>query len=75
LPEHEHERIAVAKHAEGRSGGSLRADLRLDQRLVPEAGRRADVPRGPESTEIFFDVYDALDPGCGVVAENPRNGR
>jgi hypothetical protein len=31
--------------------------------------------RGPEATEIFFDVYQALDPGCGVVAENPRNGR
>jgi len=30
---------------------------------------------GPASTEVFFDVYDALDPGCGVVAENERTGR
>ena len=30
---------------------------------------------GPASTGIFFDVYEALDPGCGVVAENPENGR
>jgi len=30
---------------------------------------------GPESTVLFFDVYEALDPGCGVVAENPANGR
>jgi len=30
---------------------------------------------GPESAEIFFDVYEALDPGCGLVAENERSGR
>jgi GNAT superfamily N-acetyltransferase len=30
---------------------------------------------GPESTEIFCDVYEALDPGCCVVAQNPGNGR
>jgi len=30
---------------------------------------------GPGSTEVFFDVYEALDPGCGVVAENERTGR
>jgi GNAT superfamily N-acetyltransferase len=30
---------------------------------------------GPASTEVFFDVYEALDPGCGVVAENERTGR
>jgi len=30
---------------------------------------------GPGSTEVFFDVYAALDPGCGVVAENERTGR
>lgn len=30
---------------------------------------------GPESVEIFFDVYEALDPGCGVVVENERTGR
>ena len=30
---------------------------------------------GPTSTEVFFDVYEALDPGCGVVAEKTRTGR
>ena len=30
---------------------------------------------GPASTEVFFDVYEALDPGCGVVVENERTGR
>lgn len=30
---------------------------------------------GPGSTEVFFDVYEALDPGCGVVAVNERTGR
>jgi GNAT superfamily N-acetyltransferase len=30
---------------------------------------------GPRVTEIFFDVYDALDPGCGIVAENTSTGR
>jgi GNAT superfamily N-acetyltransferase len=30
---------------------------------------------GPASTEVFFDVYEALDPGCGVVAENERTKR
>ncbi|OHB78802.1 MAG: hypothetical protein A2V98_05320 [Planctomycetes bacterium RBG_16_64_12] len=30
---------------------------------------------GAASTEVFFDVYEALDPGCGVVAENERTGR
>jgi GNAT superfamily N-acetyltransferase len=28
----------------------------------------------PERTAVFFDVYEALDPGCGVVAIHP-NGR
>lgn len=32
-------------------------------------------PDGPESTGVFFDVYEALDPGCGVVAEDPKTGR
>jgi GNAT superfamily N-acetyltransferase len=32
-------------------------------------------PGGPEATGIFCDVYEALDPGCCVVAEHPRNGR
>ena len=30
---------------------------------------------GPNVTEVFLDVYDALDPGCGVVAEHATTGR
>jgi GNAT superfamily N-acetyltransferase len=30
---------------------------------------------GPESTDVFWMVYEALDPGCCVVAENPHTGR
>ncbi|GIW78494.1 MAG: hypothetical protein KatS3mg105_0301 [Gemmatales bacterium] len=30
---------------------------------------------GPESTQVFYDVYNALTPGCNVVAINPNNGR
>ena len=30
---------------------------------------------GPETTEVFREVYDSLEPGCCVVAENPRTGR
>ncbi len=30
---------------------------------------------GPETTEVFCEVYDALEPGCCVVVENPRTGR
>jgi GNAT superfamily N-acetyltransferase len=30
---------------------------------------------GPHVTEVFYDVYHALEPGCTVVAENPRTGR
>jgi GNAT superfamily N-acetyltransferase len=30
---------------------------------------------GPTATEVFFDVYQALDPGCGMVVENMRTGR
>ncbi len=32
-------------------------------------------PAGPSATEVFFDVYQALDPGCGIVAENRQTGR
>lgn len=32
-------------------------------------------PHGPESTSIYIDVYEDLDPGCCVVAENPATGR
>jgi len=30
---------------------------------------------GPGVTEVFYDVYSALEPGCAVVAENPKTGR
>ncbi len=30
---------------------------------------------GPVVTEVFYDVYNALEPGCTVVAENERTGR
>jgi GNAT superfamily N-acetyltransferase len=30
---------------------------------------------GPGITEVFYDVYAELDPGCAVVAENTRTGR
>jgi GNAT superfamily N-acetyltransferase len=30
---------------------------------------------GPQVTEVFYDVYHALEPGCTVVAENPRTKR
>src|SRR5262245_21177158 len=30
---------------------------------------------GPRVTEVFHDVYNALTPGCNVVAEHPDTGR
>ncbi|HEX4147396.1 MAG TPA: GNAT family N-acetyltransferase, partial [Pirellulales bacterium] len=30
---------------------------------------------GPGLTEVFFDVYNELNPGCNVVAVSPENGR
>jgi GNAT superfamily N-acetyltransferase len=30
---------------------------------------------GPRVTEVFYEVYNALEPGCAVVAENPETGR
>ena len=30
---------------------------------------------GPGVTEVFYDVYNDLTPGCNVVAVNPRTGR
>lgn len=30
---------------------------------------------GPGVTEVFYDVYNALEPDCAVVAENPETGR
>jgi GNAT superfamily N-acetyltransferase len=38
-------------------------------------GRPAVFCGGPEVAGIFYDVYNALEPGCTVVAENPRTGR
>lgn len=30
---------------------------------------------GPRVTEVYFDVYNDLNPGCGIVAVNEENGR
>jgi GNAT superfamily N-acetyltransferase len=30
---------------------------------------------GPKVTEVFYDVYHALEPGCAVVAEHQETGR
>ncbi len=30
---------------------------------------------GPESARLFCEVYEALDPGCCILAVNPANGR
>ncbi|MEX0729008.1 MAG: GNAT family N-acetyltransferase [Planctomycetaceae bacterium] len=30
---------------------------------------------GPHVTEVFFDVYQATDPDCCFIAENPRTGQ
>ncbi len=30
---------------------------------------------GPKVTEVFYDVYNALEPGCAVVAEHTETGR
>jgi GNAT superfamily N-acetyltransferase len=38
-------------------------------------GRPAIFSGGPGTTVVFFDVYEVLDPGCGVVAVNSENGR
>jgi GNAT superfamily N-acetyltransferase len=38
-------------------------------------GRPAIFVGGPRVTEVFYDVYDALEPGCAVVAENTQTGR
>jgi GNAT superfamily N-acetyltransferase len=32
-------------------------------------------PGGAATTAVYFDVYRALDPDCGVVAEDGENGR
>ncbi len=38
-------------------------------------GRQRIFSGGPEATELFCRVYEALDPGCCVVAEHTRTGR
>ena len=38
-------------------------------------GRPAIFPGGPRVTEIFYDVYNDLTPGCSVVAVAPDTGR
>ncbi|NLE37463.1 MAG: GNAT family N-acetyltransferase [Pirellulaceae bacterium] len=30
---------------------------------------------GPEVATVFFDLYEAIDPGCGIVAEDRASGR
>jgi GNAT superfamily N-acetyltransferase len=38
-------------------------------------GRPPVFAGGPRVTEVFYDVYNALTPGCSVVAEHPDTGR
>lgn len=38
-------------------------------------GRPGTFQGGPETMEVFYDVYDDLDPGHNVVAVNPRTER
>jgi len=38
-------------------------------------GRPRPFSRGLEAAALFFDVYDTLDPGCGVVAVSTCSGR
>ena len=40
-----------------------------------ERGMPLRLPGGPAAADVFFQVYEALDPGCGLVAVNPDNGR
>lgn len=37
-------------------------------------GRKRIFNGGPKVCEIFYDVYESLDPGCGIVVENTRTG-
>jgi GNAT superfamily N-acetyltransferase len=39
------------------------------------SGKPAIFNAGPTATCLFADVYEALDPGCCVVAEEPDTGR
>jgi GNAT superfamily N-acetyltransferase len=38
-------------------------------------GRPAPFSGGPHIAEVFYEVYNDLEPGCTVVAENTRTGR
>lgn len=38
-------------------------------------GKPAIFPGGPATTTLFAEVYETLDPGCCVVAEDPVSGR
>ncbi len=38
-------------------------------------GRPPIFQGGPHVTDIFYEVYNLLEPGCTVVAQNPRTGR
>jgi len=38
-------------------------------------GRGPVFTGGPSVTEVYFDVYEALDPGCGLVAVHRASGR
>jgi len=40
-----------------------------------QRGRPPIFVGGPRVTEVFYDVYNALEPGCAVVAENPQTGK
>ena len=38
-------------------------------------GRPPIFSGGPATADLFFEVYEFLDPGCGVVAVSPHTGR
>ena len=38
-------------------------------------GKRGRFPNGPESTLLFPEVYEAMDPGCCLVVEDTSNHR
>lgn len=38
-------------------------------------GKPPIFPEGPHLTDVFYQVYEALDPGCGLVAEHKQTGR
>jgi GNAT superfamily N-acetyltransferase len=39
------------------------------------SGRPPIFRRGPDACHLFYDVYEAMDPGGCIVAEEPRTGR